>query len=160
MSFAKTAAVFAASTIILSTVAVAGSHSSKPPAVKARQAHMQLYVHNLGILGAMAKGEVEYNADAASGAASNLAALSSLYQGSYWAPGTDTDSIEGTRALPALWAADSTARELGGQLADATAALAAVAGSVLTGGGAEVPPADLAARVDRAFRSPTPSEER
>lgn len=109
-------------------VAIAGSHGGNP-AVKARQAHMQLNGFNIGLLGAMAKGEVEYDADAAAGAASNLAALSKLNQSRYWAPGTSTDELgEETRALPAIWQEGSTAREIGGQLAEAAANLAAVAG--------------------------------
>ena len=33
--------------------------------VVARQSHMQLYAHNLGILGGMAQGKMDYDADAA-----------------------------------------------------------------------------------------------
>ena len=110
-------------------LAHAGSHGGNP-AVKARQSHMQLYAHNLGILGAMAKGEAEYNADAASAAANNLAALSQLNQMSYWAPGTSNAELgEETKALPAIWEAGSTAADIGGKLAEAATALAAVAGN-------------------------------
>ena len=35
-------------------------------AIKARQAHMQLYAFNLGTLGGMAQGKIDYDADAAS----------------------------------------------------------------------------------------------
>lgn len=109
-------------------IAVAGGHGGNP-AVKARQAHMQLYSHNIGVLSAMAKGEVEYDADAASGAASNLAALSTLSQRGYWAQGTSNEDLgEETRALPAIWAEGSKAGEIGGQLAEAAASLATVAG--------------------------------
>lgn len=109
-------------------LAHAGSHGGNP-AVKARKAHMQLYAHNLGILGAMAKGEAEYNADAATAAANNLAALSTLNQMSYWTPGTSTAELgEETKALPAIWESGSEAAAIGGQLAEAAAALAAVAG--------------------------------
>lgn len=115
------------------SVAVAGSafaagHGGNP-AVKARKAHMQLYAFNLGTLGAMAKGEMEYDAEAASAAANNLAALSSLSQRGYWAPGTSSDDLPGeSRALPAIWEAGSTAGEIGASFAEAAAALAAVAG--------------------------------
>ena len=37
-------------------------------AVKARQSAMTLYSFNLGLLGGMAKGDIEYDADAASAA--------------------------------------------------------------------------------------------
>ena len=123
--------IIVTSALIVATagLAFAGSHGGNP-AVKARQSHMQLYAHNVGILGAMAKGEMEYNADAASAAASNLAALSTLSQRSYWAPGTSNAELgDETRALPAIWEAGSTAGEIGGKLAEAAAALAAVAGN-------------------------------
>lgn len=88
----------------LSTAAPAASHGGDLPAsVKARKAHMQLYSHNIGILAGMAKGETEYDADAATAAAANIEALSGLNQSTYWQSGTDSDSLEGTRALPALW---------------------------------------------------------
>ena len=114
------------------TATIAGSHSSDlPPAVQARHAHMQLYQHNIGILGAMARGRADYDADAAAAAASNLAALSTLNQMSYWAPGTDSDSVEGSRALPALWENIPDAIAKGQELATAAAALAETAGTGL-----------------------------
>lgn len=84
---------------------LAASHANPAAeaALKARKAHMQLYAHNLGILGAMAKGEADYNADAAGAAAGNLAALTKLNQMTYWVPGSDSDSLEGSRSLPAIW---------------------------------------------------------
>lgn len=125
----KTSAILATSLLIVSSgIAIAGGHGGNP-AVKARKSHMQLYAHNLGILGAMAKGEVDYDAGAASAAANNIASLSTLDQRSYWVPGTSTAELgEETRALPAIWQEGSKAAEIGGQLAEAAAALAAVAG--------------------------------
>ncbi len=121
--------ILASATIIaVAGAAVADSHGGNP-AVKARKAHMQLYGFNLGLLGGMAKGEIEYDAAAAKGAADNLAAVAALNQSRYWAPGTsNADLGEETRALPAIWEAGSKAGEIGGQLAEATVALAAVAG--------------------------------
>ena len=130
MAFSRT---FLISTLIAATagMAFAGSHGGNP-AVKARKSHMQLYAHNLGILGAMAKGEAEYNADAASAAAGNLAALTKLNQMSYWTPGTsNADLGDETRALPALWEDGGFAKaiEIGTALAGAAGELAAVAGN-------------------------------
>ena len=106
----------------------AGGHGGNP-AVKARKAHMQLYAYNLGKLGAMAKGEAEYNAEAAQTAANNLATLATVSQAGYWAPGTSNEDLgEETRALPGLWGADSTAMAIGGQMGEAVTQLAAVAG--------------------------------
>lgn len=111
-------------------MAVAGGHGGDP-AVKARKAHMQLYAHNLGVLGGMAKGEVEYNADTAMAAANNLASLTSMSQMTYWTPGTSSEDLpDESRALPALWADGGFAQaiEIGTSLAGAAAELAAVAG--------------------------------
>ena len=103
MRFATRLGALGLAGVVAATAVYAGSHASVPPAVKARKAHMQLYAHNLGVLGAMAKGEAEYDADAAGAAASNIAALSKLSQNTYWAAGTSSDDVEGSRALPAIW---------------------------------------------------------
>ncbi|MGI9391113.1 MAG: cytochrome c, partial [Boseongicola sp.] len=131
MAFVRTLIVTAAFTASAS-LALAGGHGGNP-AVKARKAHMQLYQHNVAILFGMAKGEVDYDADAASAAANNLATLSGgISQRTYWAPGTsNADLGEETRALPAAWESGSKAGEIGGQMADASAKLAAVAGDGL-----------------------------
>ncbi|MEM9427476.1 MAG: cytochrome c [Pseudomonadota bacterium] len=108
--------------------AFAGGHNGNP-AVTARNAHMQLYSFNLGTLGAMAKGEIEYDAEAAAAAAGNIAALAALNQRAYWVPGTSSDDLpEESRALPAIWEEGSTAGQIGATFAEAAAALAAVAG--------------------------------
>ena len=115
--------------LLVAGTVIAGSHGGNP-AVKARKAHMQLYSFNLGTLGGMAKGEIEYNAEAAQAAANNMAALSALSQGAYWIPGTSTAELgEETRALPKIWESGSTAGAIGGELAKASAALAEVAGN-------------------------------
>ena len=109
-------------------LAFAGGHGGNP-AVTARKAHMNLYQHNLVILGNMAKGDVAYDAEAAQAAADNLVALTSLSQRGYWDAGTSRDDLgEATRALPGLWGEGSKAREIGGQVRDAAVELAAVAG--------------------------------
>jgi len=116
----------------LSSVAFAGSHGGKLPAsVKARQAHMQLNAHNVGVLFGMVKGEVEYNADLAKGAAGNLVALSGLNQMTYWESGTDSDSVDGSRALPALWENIPDAIAKGEALNAAAVTLAGAAGDGL-----------------------------
>lgn len=99
--------------------------------VKARQSQMQLYAFNLGLLGAMAKQETPYDAAAASGAANNLAALASLSQAGYWLPGSDSDSVEGSRALPAIWTPDSKVGEKGKGFMDAVLAMQSAAGTDL-----------------------------
>jgi len=127
--FKATPLILAGTIAVTAGFAFAGGHGGNP-AVKARQAHMQLYGHNLGILGGMAKGEIDYDADAAQAAANNMAALASFDQRSYWVPGTSTAELgEETKALPDIWQDGSKAGEIGGQLAEAAAALAEVAGN-------------------------------
>ncbi len=112
----------------IATMAMAGGHGGDPN-VKARQSHMQLYAYNLGILGNMAKGEMEYDAAIAQGAADNMVALSGLFQNTYWAPGTDSQSVENSRAKPALWENIPDAIAISTALNEASVALAAVAGT-------------------------------
>lgn len=118
----------------VATTLLADSHIDERAmtgAIKSRQAHMSLYSHNLGILGQIAKEEVPYDAAAARAAADNLVALATMSQAGYWLPGTDSDNMEGTRALPAIWEPDSQAGTLGRDLAEAALALQAVAGTDL-----------------------------
>ena len=132
MSVFRTIAVSFALFGLFGTAALAASHGGElPPGVKARKAHMQLYAHNIGILGGMARGNAEYNAEAASAAAANLAALSKLNQMTYWVPGTDSDSLEGSRALPAIWENLPDVVEKAAALTAAADAMAATAGNGL-----------------------------
>lgn len=117
-------ALFTASPIV-------AQNADLPPAVTARKALMQLYAFNLGSLGAMAKGDVEYNAEAAQGAADNLVKLSSLAAGAMWPAGTDSAAVAGSRALPALWENFPDVMEKGGALAAAAGAMATAAGTDL-----------------------------
>ncbi len=87
---------------LVSGVALADGHLEK--AIKARKAQMTLFSFNLGILGAMAKGEAEYNAETAAGAANNLLAAAKLDGSQMWPQGSDNAAMPGkTRALPDIW---------------------------------------------------------
>ncbi|MGR3321055.1 MAG: c-type cytochrome [Pseudooceanicola sp.] len=128
--------VFAAaalSVIGVTGAAIGASHADPAVlgAIKARQSVMQLYAFNLGKLGAMAKGEMDYDADIAKGAAENLAALASLDQSQMWPSGSDNSTLEETRALPALWEDMQGVMKTAGDLATATSALAETAGDGL-----------------------------
>ncbi len=126
-----TLATIVAASTSASMLIADGHDKAQKSAVKARQAQMTLYSHNLGILGAMAKGSQDYDSAAAQAAADNLAALATMSQAGFWLPSTDSDSIEGTRALPAIWQEGSKAGEIGKQLADAAIAMKAAAGTDL-----------------------------
>ena len=115
---------------ITSTSVFAAGHSTGNKAVDARIAHMNLYSFNLGQLGAMAKGSMDFNADLATALASDLAALSSMSQAAYWPEGTSSDDVEGSRALAAGWEDPENAMKLAGGLAEASAALAEAAGTL------------------------------
>lgn len=111
---------------------LAGTASANEHAIKARQAMMQLYAFNLGQLGAMAKGEVDYNSDAAMAAASNLLAAATMNQSAMWPQGTDNESMPGkTAALPAIWTTFPKIAENGKALVDAATLMAAEAGNGL-----------------------------
>lgn len=96
-------------------------------AIGARKAQMQLYAHNLGIIGAMAQGAAPYDAEVASRAAGNLDALANLDQTSYWLEGSV--GIEGTKALPAILEDFTGYIALVDGMRSATAALVTVAGT-------------------------------
>lgn len=74
-----------------------------PDAVKARQGQFRIMAINLGILGSMAKGETQYDAETAQSAADSIVAISNVNQGPLWPQGTDAMSIDGTRAEPQIW---------------------------------------------------------
>ena len=121
-------------TLTLSAVAATGAYAqddAAKAAIKARQAQMDLYAFNLGALGAMAKGAVAYDADAASKAAGNLAMLTKMDQSRMWPEGSDDMSADNTRALPAMWENMGDVMAKGGDLAKAAAAMEAAAGNGL-----------------------------
>lgn len=121
----------AAASLAASAV-LAGGHNASPEekAIKARQAHMQLYGFNLGILGGMAKGDIEYNADLASAIAGDLAALTQVSQFAYWPEGTSNADMEGTRALPVGWEDPEMAMKLHQGMIDASVAMADAASTL------------------------------
>ena len=134
----------------------AGGHNAPPEvqAAKARQAQMGLYGYNLGVLGAMAKGDVEFNAEIAKGSAANLVALASMNQATYWPAGSDSASIEGTRALPAIWEKPEEVFAMANALIDATMALEAAAGDLDSMRGAMGGVGKACGDCHKAFRAP------
>ena len=71
--------------------------------LKARQGQFRIMAINLGILGEMAKGEAEYNAEAAVSSAESIRAVSMINQGPLWPEGSSEMGIEGTRAKANIW---------------------------------------------------------
>lgn len=121
----------AACAIAVTGPVLADGHLEK--AVEARQGLMKVVAFNLGPLGAMAKGEMEYDAEIAKTSAENLAALSAMNTGAMWPAGSDSEALgeDKTKALPAAWAEGSTVMDKHADWAKASAELAAVAGDGL-----------------------------
>jgi len=110
---------------------IASAQEATHPAVKARTSLMQLYASNVGQLGAMAQGKMDYNAEAAMMAANNLSLLVQLDQSAMWAQGTDSDALAGSRARIELWQNFPDVMEKGGALGAAVAAMKDAAGTDL-----------------------------
>jgi cytochrome c556 len=108
---------------------VAAQQDPIQSAIGARKAHMQLYAHNLGVVGAMAQGAVPYDAAVALRAARNLDALAGIDEASYWIEGSV--GIEGSKAQPAVLETYDDFRAKQEGLKAATAALVAAAGTDL-----------------------------
>lgn len=129
MSLASKLAICGLAAAIATGTAVAQDGAN--PAIEARKNIMQLYAFNLGQLGAMAKEEVAYDAEAASKAAGNLALLTQLDQSALWPQGTDNSADPGTRALPDLWANFDDVAAKAMALSEAATAMQAAAGTDL-----------------------------
>ena len=99
--------------------------------IAARQGIMAYRALQLGTLGAMAKGEVEYDAAKAQKAADNLLTAVSIDASMLFPKGSDSDAVEGTRALPAIWAEGSTIGAEAKAAVEAATALQAAAGKDL-----------------------------
>ena len=80
--------------------------------IAARQGIMAYRALQLGTLGAMAKGEVDYDAAAAQKAADNLMASVTLDGSMLWPQGSDNEANPKSEALPGIWEdfADFTAK--------------------------------------------------
>lgn len=101
-------------------------------AIKARRGYYQVVSHNAGALFAMAKGDVEYNAEQATTHAKNLEMLSQMNNSTMWPAGSsNADRAGKTRALPVIWSTFPAIGEKGKAFGAATAKLAASAGGGL-----------------------------
>lgn len=99
--------------------------------IAARKGLMQVYKYNVGILAAMAKGETDYDAEAAQKAADNIKLVTMMDNSGLWAQGSDSDSVEGSEAKPELWTTYPKVAEYSEETASAAAAVADNAGQGL-----------------------------
>ncbi|WP_372839068.1 cytochrome c [Phaeovulum sp.] len=120
---------------ILASLSLGAAHAQsvdpKLVVIDARQSFMSLVAFYSAPLGAMDKGSMPYDAAAASAAANQIVALTSLDQTGLWEAGTDRAYDESSLALSALW--EPTA-DLNGKLAalrETSLALQAAAGTDL-----------------------------
>lgn len=136
--------------------ALADNHG-KNPAVKARQALMQVYSHYIGTLGAMAKGNIEYDAEKAAAAAKSLHVISTeADQSGMWPAETSNAELgDQTRALPAIWSTYPAVMEKSKAMNEATAAMVEAAGVDLDSlRGAMKPLGDSCGGCHKDFRQP------
>lgn len=121
----------AAAAGVLAAGAALAQDSPEAAAQEAREHHMKLYAFNLGKLGAMAQGNMEYDAGAAQAAADNLLNMTEIDQVFYWLPGSAVGEVEGSRALPAIWENMDDFMAKHNALREAVANLQTVAGTDL-----------------------------
>lgn len=97
----------------------------------ARHGYMLLMANQLAPLGAMAKGEMPYDAATATKAASSLASLAAIDSSMLWVPGTEEGVLEDSSALPDAITNAPDVQARFGTLKTASDALAAAAGTDL-----------------------------
>lgn len=120
---------------VLSVAAFVGAasgdgHADKAmkAAIDARKNVMRLNSYHLGILGAMAKGDVEYDSATAAAAASNLLATATLDRSVLWVPGSVQGDVPGTRAKAEIWSDAAGFDKVATNLETTAEALVAAAG--------------------------------
>jgi len=92
------------SILLAAALAMAGPLAfANEGAIGARQGQFKIMALNIGVLGGMARGTVEYDAAQAQIAADNLAAISQLSQAFNWPEGSDMMAATTNRAWPAIW---------------------------------------------------------
>ncbi len=96
--------------------------------IKARQGIMNYRALNLGVLGAMAKGEAEYDAAAAQKAADNLVTTTMIDQSMLWPQGSDNSANPASNADAKAWAEGSEVGARNEAFVTAAQAMQAAAG--------------------------------
>lgn len=112
----------------LAVAAHSGSADEFEKQLKARQSLMQVYAFNIGILGAMAKGEMPYDSEVAQAAADNLYAAVSMKNPTMWPKGSDRATLgDKTRAKSEIWSTYPEITEKSQAMKDAASQMASVA---------------------------------
>ncbi|MDB6178575.1 cytochrome c [Paracoccus sp. Z330] len=84
-------------------VPVIATAQSTEDVMEARHGFMRMLALNMGQLSGMAKGEIEYDEAAAATAAANIEALTQYTATGLFVPGTSSEDLENSGALPAVW---------------------------------------------------------
>ncbi|MEZ5779638.1 MAG: cytochrome c [Paracoccaceae bacterium] len=121
----------AAATFALTGIAIAQEDGPFKMEIKARQGIMNYRALNLGVLGAMAKGEAEYDAAAAQKAADNIAASAKLDVSMLWPEGSDNSANPMSTADAKGWTAEAGVGEKEEAFVTAAMAMQAAAGNGL-----------------------------
>jgi cytochrome c556 len=116
------------SALIFSIVAQAGDFDTQ---IEGRQAYMSILGYNVGILGAMTRGKMDYDADLAQAVAKNLSLAAQMNNGTMWPQGSDMGSNDNTVTKADLWANFADAGAYLSDLTDATQTLEMEAGKGL-----------------------------
>lgn len=96
--------IVAAVIAVLPLTAIAQEDSPQMLAVKARQGFYEMLNANMGVLAAMAKGDMAYDENRAVRSAANIEALSHYDLPMHFLEGTSTDDMPGkTAAKPDIW---------------------------------------------------------
>lgn len=124
-SFKKSAIAVGLSAALIATASVAGSHVAKSSnaAVSARHAQMQIIGYSIGVLGAVAKGEMEFDAAMVNSAATNLNRMATLDPATLWIAGTEQGAVDGSRAKAEIWSDSAGFAEKFADMDKASAAL-------------------------------------
>jgi cytochrome c556 len=125
MTFKTRLLALAASVALIAPAAMAQDFEAE---LKARQGQFRIMALNLGILGGMAQGKIDYDAEQAQAAADSLVAVTTVHQTLLWPEGSDAMMLEGTRAEPSIWDDNADFLAKWSDLGEAAQAMQAAAG--------------------------------
>ncbi|WP_083545470.1 c-type cytochrome [Sulfitobacter alexandrii] len=112
---------------MVATAGFAASHAGgENKSVEARHHQMQMIAYHTGILGGIAKGEMEYDSAMVDAAASNIASLAAMERATLWIEGTEQGAAADSRAKPEIW---SDAEGFAAAFEDLETAASAVVGA-------------------------------
>jgi cytochrome c556 len=116
-------------TAVLVTLPVAAlAEDPAEELVEARQGYYSLLGANMHNLVSMVKGETAYDGAKAQTAADNMLVLTKYHVGTLYLPGTSSEDVKGSRALPKIWEDPAGMQEKGMAFVKAVENLNEVAG--------------------------------